>query len=156
MNLLFLIPTIHKPTRIADASCTLIDNIFVSNLHNFTSVIFTVDQLLTYKNYKKNLPIFLTYKNYFLSETRNPIKITYRSGTETSLYHLSEGLHGNNLNEILAISDTAEAIELFHNKIIYNSNHSASSKLNLFLPKITKAVDNPMNFFRQTKYYDKK
>ena len=58
MNTLSLIPTINKPTRIADTSCTLIDNIFVSNLNDFTSGIFTVD-------ITDHLPFFLVYKITF-------------------------------------------------------------------------------------------
>ena len=35
MNTLALVPTVCKPTRVTNSSCTLIYNILASNLHNF-------------------------------------------------------------------------------------------------------------------------
>ena len=51
----------------------------------------------------------MIYKNYLLSETKNSLKITHISITETSSNNLYEGLRENNLDEILAITDTDEA-----------------------------------------------
>ena len=43
MITLALVPTICEPTRLTNSSCTLLDNIFASNLHNFSSGILTID-----------------------------------------------------------------------------------------------------------------
>ena len=52
MNAMALIPIIYKPTRLTNTSCTLFDNICVSNLRNLFSGIFTID-------ISDNLPIFI-------------------------------------------------------------------------------------------------
>ena len=54
----------------ADTSCTLNDDIFVSDANDFTCGIFTVD-ITDY------LPIFLVYKKYFLLEIINLEEITH-------------------------------------------------------------------------------
>ena len=52
LNAMALMPTIYKPTRLTNSSCTLIDEIFASNLRNFVSRIFTID-------ISDKLPIFI-------------------------------------------------------------------------------------------------
>ena len=94
MQALSLIPTISKPTRITGTTCTLIDNIFVSNLNNFKSGSFVVD-------ISDHLPIFIIYENYFLPEAQITQTIKYRKITENTLCELRQALSEDSFEEIL-------------------------------------------------------
>ena len=57
MSTMTLVPSICKPTRLTNSTCTLIDNIFASNFHNFYSGIITID-------ISDHMHVFIIYKNY--------------------------------------------------------------------------------------------
>ena len=71
MHTLSLIPTISKPTRITDSSCSLIDNIFISNLNNFSSGSLMIDL-------SDHLPVFLVYENFFQPESSISQSVKFR------------------------------------------------------------------------------
>ena len=71
VNTMSLLPTIRKPTRITDSSCTLIDNILTNYFEDFVAGIMTID--LT-----DHLPTFIIFKNYFVNTRQTPKQITYR------------------------------------------------------------------------------
>ena len=60
MSSISLMPMITRPTRITGTSCTLIDNIFVSNYCKAKPRILNID-------IADHLPIFIVYQSYFKS-----------------------------------------------------------------------------------------
>ena len=65
MNTMALVPTICKPTRLTSTSCTLIEIIFASNLHDFYL------GLLSF-NISDHLPVFIIYKGYHTNDRPSP------------------------------------------------------------------------------------
>ena len=128
MHALSLIPTISKPTRIADTSCTLIDNIFARNLGNFKSGILTMEL-------SDHLPIYIIYNNIFAIQPLCPEKITYRIINESSLNNLYQSFNMDNLEEILVENNINKSIELLHNKILKNYNIHCPIKTKYISPK---------------------
>ena len=69
MKSIYLLPTISRPTRITESSCTLIDIVFASNLNNFKSRVFTADIY-------DHLPISILYDEYSATDEIQPKKIS--------------------------------------------------------------------------------
>ena len=128
MTALCLIPTITQPTRITDSSCTLIDNIFSSNLLYFSSGILTA-------NISDHSPIFFVYKNYFINLNKNPHKITYRKINETTLNNLCKSLRDENSHENADESSIDRSIELLHDRVLQNFKLHCPSKTKIISPK---------------------
>ena len=125
MNSLSLLPVISRPTRISGTSCTLIDNIFVSNLNNFKSGILTID-------ITDHFPIFLVYKSYLLNHTLQPKKVEYRVFNETTKNCFHNKVMSMNLEDLLSEADVDHATSLLHTKILEAYNDSC--------PIITKTI----------------
>ena len=121
MQTLALLPVISKPTRISKSSSSLIDNIFVNNLVNFRSGIFTID-------ISDHMPIFIIYKQYFDSEKNPPKKISYRIINETTLQNLYNNFSLIDANEIMSKTDVNDALITLHNKILDCYNVSCPIK----------------------------
>ena len=128
MNTLSLIPTISKPTRITGSSCSLIDNIFVSNLNNFRSGSLVVDL-------SDHLPVFLIYENFFQPEASATQSVKYRKITESTLFELHQALVGDGFREIYDCEDVDSAMELLHDKILENFNRCCPIKTKFISPK---------------------
>ena len=129
MQALSLVPTISKPTRITDNSSTLIDNIFATNLNNFSSGAFVVD-------ISDHLPIFIIYKNFFQpQQSQAPHSFKYRKITDATLSDLHFALSRDALWEILDEDNVDIAIELLHNKILSNFNNCCPIKTKFISPK---------------------
>ena len=121
-----LLPTISKPTRLTATSCTLIDNIFVSNLNNFNSGILTVDVT-------DHMPIFIVYKNYFQPKQSLPLKISYRIINDSTLSNLY-----NSLTDILSFP--AIICENDIDRVAESLHETVLDKFNFFCPIKTKSV----------------
>ena len=73
IDYLSMVPTITRTTRNAQASCSLLDNFFITNLRNFKNGILSID-------ISDLLPIFLIYELYLETvklahkETKNRVK----------------------------------------------------------------------------------
>ena len=93
MNTLALVPTICKPTRLTNSSCTHIDNIFASNLHNFFSGILTID-------IRDHLAGFIIYKSYLTNDRVSPKETSFRLINEATLNNFHERFR----NEIACFS----------------------------------------------------
>ena len=128
MNSFSLVPIISKPTRIAGNSCTLIDNIFVSNLSNFNSGILTLD-------ISDHLPIFINYANIFQSRPRDPIKVKYRILNEYSLSNFYDGLSRVNFEDIVQKNSLDRAVQLLDQKILELYNFHCPIKSKMVSPK---------------------
>ena len=113
MNTFFLIPTITKPTRITDSSCTLIDDIFISYLSNITSEILTAE-------ISDHLPIFIIFRYFFINKVQLLEKITFRITNETSIDNLYQGLVSENHCEAIDVNDIDKSVELIHDKILHH------------------------------------
>lgn len=127
MNSYALLPTILQPSRFTDDNCSLIDNIFVSNLCQFSSGLLCTD-------ISDHLPIFLIYKNYYNVTVNNTEKITYRLINETTLNNLYFGLLNENLHILNGNSIDAQ-IEHLHNKILENYFIHCPVKTKFISPK---------------------
>ena len=91
MHSCFLTPTILNPSRFSNDSCSLIDNIFVSNCNHFTSGLLRVD-------ISDHLPIFLIKHNYFdLESSSRTETVTYRLINDDTLSRLYHAMLGANL-----------------------------------------------------------
>ena len=130
MAALSLIPTISKPTRITDTSCTLIDNIFTTNLSNFISGIFTIE-------IADHLPIFIIARNYFTYEPKLQIKITYRVTNEQNMDKLYRGLIHDNLNDVFVEGDINLSLERLDAKIMHVFNTHCPIVTKYISPKDT-------------------
>ena len=126
MNSFSLLPTILQPSRFGDDNCSLIDNIFISNLNNFSSGLLCTD-------ISDHLPIFLIYKNYYNEPINHAEKITYRLVNESTLSDLYFGL----LNENLHVPTTSidNQIEHLHDRIIDNFKRFCPVKTKFISPK---------------------
>ena len=121
MNAMALIPTICKPTRLTDSSCTLIDNIFASNLQNFVSGIFTID-------ISDHLPIFIIYKDYLTTDRLSHKEITYRLINEATLNNFYERFRSEVATFPLDDSNVDFSIELLNEKILSCYNYCCPIK----------------------------
>ena len=85
MKIMALIPNICKLTCLTNSSCTLIDNIFASNLRNFVSGRFNIVII-------DHLPIFIIYiyLDYLTTDSLSPKEITYRLINEATLKNFYE------------------------------------------------------------------
>ena len=126
MNYFSFLPTILQPSRFTDDNCSLIDNIFISNLNNFCSGLLCTD-------ISDHLPVFLIYKNYYNVPINNSEKITYRLINETTLNNLYSGL----LNENLHTPNTSidNQIEHLNSKILENFQRFCPVKTKFLSPK---------------------
>lgn len=116
MSGLSLSPLISKPTRVTDNSSSLIDNIFISNLINFKTGIFSVD-------ISDHFPIFLIYQNYFsASITRQPIQISYREINDETLSNLYDHFSRHNFQQIIELKSVDESMEIIHNQLLSDYN----------------------------------
>ena len=121
MNSLSLLPVISRPTRISGTSCTLIDNIFVSNLNNSKSAILTID-------ITDHFPIFLVHKSYLVNNTLQPKIVQYRVFNETTNLNFHDRFMSMNLDEILSEADPDRATSILHSKILEAFNESCPIK----------------------------
>ena len=117
LNSFSLIPLINKPTRIADESATLIDNICIKNPLNIKAGLLSAD-------ISDHLPIFLIMENFF--EISNPEQcktITYRLINEETLKYFYTSLMNHNFDDIYNDdNDCASSLTMFQEVLheIYN------------------------------------
>ena len=96
MNSLALLPLISKPTRIDKVrdTATLIDNIFITNPHNYDSGIFISDISV-------HLPIFVIQNNILNNEVNeNCTQIKYRLINDLTIENLYDKLNQYDFTEI--------------------------------------------------------
>ena len=128
MSSLSLIPTISKPTRISGTSCSLIDNIFISELSNFTSGILTFD-------ITDHFPIFLVYKDIFQNCRNIQEKVTFRILSEVSLGNFYDGLSRESFTEVINETSLDRAVKLFDDKILEIYNFYCPVRTKIVSPK---------------------
>ena len=121
MNSLSLVPLITRPTRIDSSSCTLIDNIFVSNLHNFKVGILNID-------ITDHLPIFIIYESYFETLKLTPKVIQYRLENETTLSTFYHNFSRIDTSDILSETDVDRGAALLNDLILECYNVSVPIK----------------------------
>ena len=155
VNTMSLLPTIRKPTRITDSSCTLIDNIITNYFEDFVAGIMTID--LT-----DHLPTFIVFKNYFVNPRQTPKQITYRLENETTLDSFFYSLQSSNWNDINTDNDLESCVVKLHDKILEHYNNCCPIKTKLISykdvkkPYITSALktemktrENNLNLYRR-------
>ena len=127
MNALSLIPTIMNPTRETNSSSTIIDNILISNLQNFSAGIFKFDL-------SDHYPIFIIYPKYIQTTQKPPTKISYRIVNDLALHKISEALRADIYSGLFDPNSTNVnfAFQLLHDRILLHYN--------LFCPILTKFV----------------
>ena len=130
MNSYSLIPTILKPTRETNNSCTVIDNALVSNLQNFHSGIFKIDL-------SDHYPIFIIYSNCNYPEQNLPIKISYRNVNSLALNNISEAIRADINSELFNPDQTSVnfATKLLHERILLRYNIYCPIKTKFLSPK---------------------
>ena len=126
MNSFSFLPAILQPSRFSDNNCSLIDNIFISNMNQFSSGLLCAD-------ISDHLPIFIIYKNYFNVPINNSEKISYRLVNDTTLNNLYFGLLNENLHSPNTSIDIQ--IEHLHNKILENFKRFCPIKSKFISPK---------------------
>ena len=107
MNSLALLPLISKPTRIDKVrdTATLIDNIFITNPHNYDSGILISD-------ISDHLPIFVILNNILNNEVnKNCTQIKYRLINDLTIGNLYDKLNQYDFTEILDGNDCDLAIK---------------------------------------------
>merc|ERR1711942_99130 len=107
-----LTPTILNPTRFDLRTCSLIDNIFVSNCSNFTSGLLKADV-------SDHLPIFIIYHEYFSPIIHNADSITYRLINDATLNELYTTMYAENLFNYEA-SSIDDHLEFLHERLLDN------------------------------------
>ena len=116
MNSLSVLPVITKPTRIAGDSCSLIDNVFISNLLNFQTDILTVD-------ITDHFPVFSMCENYlFNNKSRNPTKRTHRIFHDRTLGNLFDRFATHNFGIIIENETVDNSIRILHNTLLEDFN----------------------------------
>ena len=105
-------PTILNPTRFDLRSCSLIDNIFVSNCNNFTSGLLNAD-------ISDHLPIFIIYHEFYSPNISYAETITYRLINDDTLNHLYNIMHAENILNYEA-SSIDDHMYYLHNRLIEN------------------------------------
>ena len=114
VNTFSLLPIITKPTRITDASATLLDNIFIRNPLEYKSGILSFDV-------SDHLPIFLLKQDFFhVPKAQDCITIKYRLINDKTLLDLYNNLSEHDFNDILDAEDCSIALsmltEVLHEK----------------------------------------
>jgi hypothetical protein len=107
INSLALLPLISKPTRIDKDrdTATLIDNIFITNPHNYNSGILISD-------ISDHLPIFVILKNIIINEAVDRcIQIKYRLINDTTIGNLYDRLNQYDFTAIRGENDCDIAIK---------------------------------------------
>ena len=104
-----MIPIITRPTRIADNTYSLIDNIFTSNPFNYVSGIFHSD-------ISDHFPIFVLFKDYFSPNNHEHLKFNFRLITDSRLLEMKNKLNSMNLYAISEM-DCNAALEKIHRTI---------------------------------------
>jgi hypothetical protein len=105
LNALALLPLISKPTRITEETATLIDNIFITNPHNYNSGIIISD-------ISDHLPIFVTLHNIINDETSHENRqIKYRLINDVGIRNLNDMLNQYDFSEIINTNDCDLAIK---------------------------------------------
>ena len=124
VNAFSLFPLISKPTRIADESATLLDNIFIRNPSNYKSGIFNID-------ISDHFPIFLIIRNFFrVPSTNGNIKFQYRLINEETLLNMYNELCEYDFSDILDTNDCSVSLSMFTEALheVYNSCCPLKSK----------------------------
>ena len=128
MNTYSLTPIIFHPTRFDDRTCSLIDNVFVSNCNNIVSGLLCTD-------ISDHLPIFIMYHNYF--DVNVSSKLTTIRSRCVNSYTLNQ-LYNTMLNENLIdyhSTNLDEHIELLHSKLLQNFYSCCPIKTKTISPK---------------------
>lgn len=104
LNSLPLIPLITKPTRITDASATLIDNIFVNNPTQTVSGILTAD-------ISDHLPVFIIRRDLFLNTDSSRLEtVQFRLVNDRTLTNFYNMLSKYDFNNITTSNDISVAL----------------------------------------------
>ena len=111
-------PTIFKPTRVAGSSCTLIDNIFASNVSEFSSGIFTI-------LFSDHLPIFIISKIMRQFNPKPPVTISYCIINDSIMDKTFQSFSRDNLVnyiEYIEYIDIDESINLLNSEKFLHFN----------------------------------
>ena len=114
------IPTIHKPTRITNQTFSLIDNIFVNNLNNFHSGLFSYDV-------SDHVPIFLVYKSILTENVILPVTYQIRNMSSSHLSNLYETFDAIDFGYLEGL-DCDDAVKQLHLKILTSYNNCCPIK----------------------------
>lgn len=113
LNSFSLIPTIMKPTRLTENTCSLIDNIFTNNLGNPKAGILNFD-------ITDHLPTFLIFDKFF-GRSGNRENITFRLINDDSLQKLHDSVSQYSF-DFLNTSDCDLALAELNNIIMNEYN----------------------------------
>ena len=127
MNSYAFTPTILNPTRFDLRSCSLIDNIFVSNCSNFTSGLLKAD-------ISDHLPVFIIYHEYFSPVISYTDTITYRLINEGTLNRLYIAMSSEDLYNYQATS-IDDHLEFLHKRLIENYKNCCPIRSKTISPK---------------------
>ena len=109
INLMYsfsLFPLITRPTRITDASATLIDHIWVSQLES------NISNHIIHTDITDHFPVVSQFK-FHNSIKRNPVYINKRVITQTALENLSKDLSQVNWTDVLESNCPNESYDIF-------------------------------------------
>ena len=129
LNSFSLIPVISKPTRIAQNSATLIDNICLRNPIDFIAGLFNID-------ISDHLPIFLIKENFFQSPKPNQCKIlTYRLINDDTIDLFRNNVAAYNFNDIIDTNDCTVSVTMLEEVLHEIYNNCCPIKTKVFSPK---------------------
>ena len=124
INAFSLFPLINKPTRIAEESATLLDNIFICNPLNYKSGILSID-------ISDHLPVFLIKNDFFCApEIIDSHTFQYRVINDEKLSDMYNKLGEYDFSDILCTDDCSTALSMFTEVLheIYNACCPIKSK----------------------------
>jgi len=107
--------TITKPTRVSDDSCTLIDNIFVSNSVNLFSGIVVCD-------ISDHYLIFNVFRGFYRTTNTSPVLKKYRSHDMVSLNNLAAALSSHDFSSVLYCNDINLGVAEFDGIVMHYYN----------------------------------
>lgn len=107
--------TITKPTRVSDDSCTLIDNIFVSNSVNLFSGIVVCD-------ISDHYIIFNVSRDFYRTTNTSPVLKKYRSHDIASLNNLATALLSHDFSSVLYCNDINLGVAEFDDIVMHYYN----------------------------------
>ena len=110
-------PTITKPTRVNERSCTLIDNIFCNNLSDDTNSLSGI----LYCDVSDHYPVYhIDYSNHIDVSCKTFKKRVY---SIENMHRFSNMMQAKNWDHIMDNNDVQSAYSIFHNDLcdVYNT-----------------------------------
>ena len=113
----YFVPTISKPTRVTQRSCTLIDNIFGNNFSNDTDSLSGI----LYTDVSDHYPVFhIDYTNSNETSSKTFKKRVY---SVENMHRFANTLSTKNWDDVMDNTDVKSAYNMFHDDIctVYNT-----------------------------------